>query len=95
MRTFGRCSAVTPTRSRRRDERRIERQIEVQPTEDVLSLLATQRRPDQVVVGFAAEHGSGAVAYGREKLARKGLDAIVVNDISRADIGTTRTRTRL
>ncbi|MEA2364582.1 MAG: phosphopantothenoylcysteine decarboxylase / phosphopantothenate---cysteine ligase, partial [Thermoleophilaceae bacterium] len=39
------------------------------------------------VVGFAAEHGDGAVERGRAKLARKGLDAVVVNDISRADIG--------
>jgi phosphopantothenoylcysteine decarboxylase/phosphopantothenate--cysteine ligase len=61
--------------------------IEVEQTEDVLSALSAQRRNDQVVVGFAAEHGDQAVAYGREKLERKGLDAIVVNDISRADIG--------
>jgi phosphopantothenoylcysteine decarboxylase/phosphopantothenate--cysteine ligase len=38
-------------------------------------------------VGFAAEHGEGALAYGREKLARKRLDAVVVNDIARRDIG--------
>jgi len=62
-------------------------EIELERTEDVLSLLAAQRRPEQVLVGFAAEHGEGAVAYGREKLERKGLDAIVINDISRADIG--------
>ena len=43
--------------------------------------------PGQTLVGFAAEHGEGAVEYGRGKLARKGLDAIVVNDIARADIG--------
>jgi phosphopantothenoylcysteine decarboxylase/phosphopantothenate--cysteine ligase len=61
--------------------------IEVEQTEDVLSVLSAQRRNDQVVVGFAAEHGDEAAAYGREKLERKGLDAIVVNDISRADIG--------
>jgi len=61
--------------------------IELEPTEDVLSVLAGQRQPGQVMVGFAAEHGDGAAAYGREKLARKGLDVIVVNDISRADIG--------
>ena len=41
----------------------------------------------QLLVGFAAEHGDGRVAYGREKLERKRLDAIVINDISRADIG--------
>jgi phosphopantothenoylcysteine decarboxylase/phosphopantothenate--cysteine ligase len=39
------------------------------------------------VVGFAAEHGEGALDYGRDKLRRKRLDAIVVNDISRKDIG--------
>jgi phosphopantothenoylcysteine decarboxylase/phosphopantothenate--cysteine ligase len=38
-------------------------------------------------VGFAAEHGEGAVAYGRGKLERKRLDAIVVNDISQPGIG--------
>jgi phosphopantothenoylcysteine decarboxylase / phosphopantothenate---cysteine ligase len=56
-------------------------------TTDVLSGLAASRRPGQTLVGFAAEHGGGAVAYGREKLARKGLDAVVVNDIGRQDIG--------
>ena len=62
--------------------------IELEPTDDVLGKLAAKRRPGQVLVGFAAEHGDqAAAAYGREKLARKGLDAIVVNDISRADIG--------
>jgi len=62
-------------------------QIAVEPTEDVLGTLAAKRRPGQVVIGFAAEHGEGAVAYGREKLERKRLDGIVINDISRADIG--------
>ena len=62
-------------------------QIDLEPTEDVLSALSAQRHPGQVLVGFAAEHGEGALEYGREKLARKGLDAIVVNDISRPEIG--------
>jgi phosphopantothenoylcysteine decarboxylase/phosphopantothenate--cysteine ligase len=39
-----------------------------------------------VVVGFAAETHD-ALAHARGKLARKGLDAIVVNDVSRQDIG--------
>ena len=38
-------------------------------------------------MGFAAEHGEGAVERGRAKLARKRLDAVVVNDISRSEIG--------
>jgi phosphopantothenoylcysteine decarboxylase/phosphopantothenate--cysteine ligase len=61
--------------------------IELEATEDVLSTLAARRQPSQVVVGFAAEHGQEAVEYGRSKLERKGLDLIVVNDISRPDIG--------
>jgi phosphopantothenoylcysteine decarboxylase/phosphopantothenate--cysteine ligase len=56
-------------------------------TEDVLSGLAATRRPEQTLVGFAAEHGAGAVAYGRDKLTRKGLDAVVVNDVSQSGIG--------
>ncbi|MGO9754568.1 MAG: bifunctional phosphopantothenoylcysteine decarboxylase/phosphopantothenate--cysteine ligase CoaBC [Solirubrobacteraceae bacterium] len=61
--------------------------IELELTEDVLSTLAPQRRPGQLIIGFAAEHGHGALRYGADKLARKGLDAIVVNDISRPEIG--------
>ena len=61
--------------------------LDLEPTADVLSGLAARRRPGQTLVGFAAEHGDGALAYGREKLARKRLDAVVVNDIARADIG--------
>lgn len=61
--------------------------IDLEPTEDVLSALAARRRPGQVLVGFAAEHGAGATAYGAEKLERKGLDAIVVNDISQPGVG--------
>jgi phosphopantothenoylcysteine decarboxylase/phosphopantothenate--cysteine ligase len=56
-------------------------------TTDVLSTLAARRRPGQLLVGFAAEHGDGALAYGREKLARKNLDAVIVNDIAGAGIG--------
>jgi len=61
--------------------------IELQPTDDIVAAVAAERRADQTVIGFAAEHGEGAVERGRAKLARKGLDAVVVNDISRADIG--------
>jgi phosphopantothenoylcysteine decarboxylase/phosphopantothenate--cysteine ligase len=62
-------------------------QIELEPTEDVLSALAARRRPGQVLVGFAAEHGDGALDYARAKLERKRLDAVVVNDISNPAIG--------
>ena len=61
--------------------------IELEPTTDIVAAVAAERRPDQTVIGFAAEHGDGALERGREKLVRKGLDAVVVNDISRSDIG--------
>ena len=63
------------------------RSLELQPTADIVAGVAAGRRADQTVIGFAAEHGDGAVERGRAKLARKGLDAVVVNDISRTDIG--------
>ena len=61
--------------------------IELEPTADIVAGVAAERRADQTVIGFAAEHGEGAVERGRAKLARKGLDAVVVNDISRSDVG--------
>jgi phosphopantothenoylcysteine decarboxylase / phosphopantothenate---cysteine ligase len=61
--------------------------LELERTEDVLSSLAELRREDQIIIGFAAEHGEGAVELGRGKLERKRLDAVVVNDISREGIG--------
>jgi phosphopantothenoylcysteine decarboxylase/phosphopantothenate--cysteine ligase len=61
--------------------------LELEPTTDVLATLAQQRRPDQTLVGFAAEHGGDAAAHGRVKLERKRVDAVVVNDISDPAIG--------
>jgi phosphopantothenoylcysteine decarboxylase / phosphopantothenate---cysteine ligase len=61
--------------------------IALEPTPDVLAELSERRREDQLVVGFAAEHGEHAIDRARGKLERKRLDAIVVNDISRGDIG--------
>ncbi len=61
--------------------------LELEPTEDVLSALVDLRREDQTIVGFAAEHGQGAVERGRGKLERKRLDAIVINDIAGEGIG--------
>ena len=61
--------------------------LTLERTDDIISALAAARRPEQTIVGFAAEHGEGAIAYGRDKLRRKGLDAVVVNDIGRTDIG--------
>jgi phosphopantothenoylcysteine decarboxylase/phosphopantothenate--cysteine ligase len=61
--------------------------LELEPTRDVLSSLVARRRDGQTIVGFAAEHGEGAIELARGKLLTKGLDAVVVNDISRPDVG--------
>jgi phosphopantothenoylcysteine decarboxylase/phosphopantothenate--cysteine ligase len=62
-------------------------ELELEATEDLLAELATERAPGQTVIGFAAEQGGDAVRRGREKLHRKGADAIVVNDVSTPGIG--------
>lgn len=62
-------------------------ELVLEPTADVLAGLSAARGPRQTVVGFAAEHGERALEYARGKLREKGLDAIVVNDISRPEIG--------
>ena len=61
--------------------------IELEATPDVIRGLASNRRSEQTLVAFAAEHGPQAAQIARSKLAGKGVDAVVVNDISRADIG--------
>lgn len=52
---------------------------------DVLAELVTGRVPGQLVVGFAAETGDeegDVLTHARAKLARKGCDLLVVNDVS-------------
>jgi phosphopantothenoylcysteine decarboxylase / phosphopantothenate---cysteine ligase len=54
-------------------------------TADVLAELVAKRSPGQVVVGFAAETGDSSgdvLTHARAKLARKGCDLLVVNDVS-------------
>jgi phosphopantothenoylcysteine decarboxylase/phosphopantothenate--cysteine ligase len=51
---------------------------------DILAELVAARRPGQVLVGFAAETGDDTgdvLAHGRAKLARKGVDLLVVNAV--------------
>jgi phosphopantothenoylcysteine decarboxylase / phosphopantothenate---cysteine ligase len=76
-----------PTNGKLKKAERERLELVLEPTADVLAALAAQRRPGQTLVGFAAEHGEHALAYAHGKLRDKKLDAIVVNDISRPDIG--------
>ncbi len=54
--------------------------VELAPTEDILAEVVRRRRPGQLIVGFAAETND-RMANGRAKLAAKGADAIVVNQV--------------
>jgi len=58
--------------------------IELVETRDILAALCSSRAANQVVVGFAAETDD-LIAHAQGKLARKGADLIVANDVSRAD----------
>lgn len=61
--------------------------VRLEPTTDVLASLSAERRAGQTLVGFAAEHGAGALDHARGKLERKQLDAVVLNDVSQPGIG--------
>jgi phosphopantothenoylcysteine decarboxylase/phosphopantothenate--cysteine ligase len=60
--------------------------LELAPTEDILAEVTRQRRPGQLIVGFAAET-QNTMENGRAKLLRKGADAIIVNDVSKDGVG--------
>ena len=60
--------------------------LELEATEDILREVVERRVAGTMVVGFAAET-EDALANGRLKLVRKGVDAVVVNDVSVDGIG--------
>ena len=61
-------------------------ELVLEPTPDILAGLAAHRVPGQVLVGFAAETHD-ALARGKRKLERKGVDLLVVNDVSAPGAG--------
>jgi phosphopantothenoylcysteine decarboxylase/phosphopantothenate--cysteine ligase len=61
-------------------------ELVLEPTPDILAGLAERRRSGQVLVGFAAETHD-AVDRARRKLERKGVDLLVVNDVSAPGAG--------
>jgi phosphopantothenoylcysteine decarboxylase / phosphopantothenate---cysteine ligase len=60
--------------------------VVLEPTPDILAGLARRRAAGQVIVGFAAETHD-VVERGRRKLERKGVDLLVVNDVSAPGVG--------
>ena len=84
------AAAVADYRPRSQADQKMRRKgpltLELEPTEDILAAVVEQRRPGMLVVGFAAET-EDVLAHGRDKLLRKGADAIVLNDVSREGVG--------
>ena len=67
-------------------KRRDALQLDLEPTADILAEVAARRPPGMLVVGFAAET-EDHLRHGRDKLLRKGADALVLNDVGRPGVG--------
>jgi phosphopantothenoylcysteine decarboxylase/phosphopantothenate--cysteine ligase len=61
-------------------------ELVLEPTADILLELGARRRPGQVLVGFAAETGA-ARDRAAAKMAAKGVDLMVANDVSAPGVG--------
>lgn len=78
-------TAARPAEHKIKKEGREGLTLDLVQTTDVLAALAAGRRPGQTVVGFAAETADNRaelVRLGTAKLARKGADLLVCNDVS-------------
>lgn len=60
--------------------------IEFGPTRDILAEISRRRKPDQLIVGFAAETGH-LLENAAAKLREKKLDLIVANDVTQEGAG--------
>jgi len=85
------AAAIADYRPAQRAEQKIKKSNEsitltLERTPDVLSQVAASRANGMLVVGFAAET-ENVLDNAKEKLRSKKLDAIVANDVSRADSG--------
>jgi phosphopantothenoylcysteine decarboxylase/phosphopantothenate--cysteine ligase len=64
--------------------------LTLEPTEDIAQSVAAHRNPGTLLIVFAAETASDSqvlIRNAREKLVRKGADAIVANDVSQPGLG--------
>jgi phosphopantothenoylcysteine decarboxylase/phosphopantothenate--cysteine ligase len=83
------AAAVADYRVKEASKQKIKRKgpmtLALEPTEDIAAEIG-KRRKGQILIGFAAET-ENALELARKKLEEKSLDAIVLNDVSRGDIG--------
>src|SRR5689334_2680582 len=85
------AAAIADYRPAQRAEQKIKKSndsitLTLERTPDVLSQVAASRANGMLVIGFAAET-ENVLDNAKEKLRSKKLDAIVANDVSRADSG--------
>ena len=85
------AAAVSDYRPKARASQKIKKSngpmtIELEPAPDILAEVSGARKEGQLIIGFAAETND-LLTYARSKLARKNLDAVIANDISREDAG--------
>jgi len=85
------AAAIADYRPAQRAEQKIKKSndsitLTLERTPDVLSQVAASRSNGMLVIGFAAET-ENVVENAREKLRKKKLDAIVANDVTRAESG--------
>ncbi|MGH9227664.1 MAG: bifunctional phosphopantothenoylcysteine decarboxylase/phosphopantothenate--cysteine ligase CoaBC [Acidimicrobiales bacterium] len=85
------AAAVADFRPARVAERKLKKQagvpeITLEPTPDILAGLGTRKRPGQTIVGFAAETEE-VRQNAAAKLAAKGIDLIVANDVTAPGAG--------
>jgi phosphopantothenoylcysteine decarboxylase/phosphopantothenate--cysteine ligase len=84
------CAAVADWRPKRPSPVKLKKRdmapiLELEPNPDILLSLMPDKG-GRLFVGFAAETGD-PLAEGRRKLAAKGLDLLVANDVSQPDAG--------
>jgi phosphopantothenoylcysteine decarboxylase/phosphopantothenate--cysteine ligase len=85
------AAAVSDYRPARRAANKLKKSdarltLELEPTPDILAEVSAVKSDGLLVIGFAAETDE-VIAHAREKLARKNLDAIVANDVTREGAG--------
>lgn len=83
-------AAVADYRPKENTNKKLKKQdgplvLELERTKDILKTLGEQKE-NQYLVGFAAETDH-LKEYGKKKLTKKNLDAIVINDIGNKEIG--------
>ena len=84
------AAAIADVRSEGRVQEKIKKEnlssLNLVRNPDLLAEIAQTKRHNQVIVGFAAETEDNFEELGREKLARKGLDVIYVNQVANSKV---------